>query len=122
MTDQTTTSEADDRTPPDDPPVARKALKIDLTPDQRARFDRVKAQGRHGSQADCLMALVDRALEDPVDAQAAQIGQLNAWVYQLARNDPKTRMSAAQRKALCANIRRAVDHLCGWEPERCAHT
>ena len=122
MTDETITSEADDYTPSDDPPVAKKALKIDLTPDQRARFDRVKAQGRYGSQADCLMALVDRALADPVDGQAAQIGQLNAWAYQLTRNDPKTRMSAAQRKALCADIRRMVDHLCGWEPDRCAHT
>ena len=117
MTDETTTSEADDRTPSDDPPVAKKALKIDLAPEQRARFDRVKAQGRYGSQDDCLMALVDRALADPVDRQAAQIGQLNAWLYQLVRNDPKTRMSTAQREALCADIRRVVNHLCGWEPD-----
>ena len=122
MTDRITTSNPDSHTPVDDAPVGKKALKIDLTPGQRARFDRVKAQGKYGSQADCLMALVDRALKDPVDDHAAQIGQLNAWLYQLTRNDPKTRMSAAQRKGLCDDIRRAVDHLCGWGLDRCAHT
>ncbi len=117
MTKKTTPSKADDHTTKKDTPVGKKALKIDLTPDQRARFDRVKAKGNFDLQADCLMALVGRALEDPVDDHAAQIGQLNAWLYQLVRNHPKTRMSAAQRKALCADIRRVVDHICGWGPD-----
>jgi hypothetical protein len=117
MTKKTTPSKADDPTAEKDTPVVKKALKINLTLDQRARFDRVKAKGDFDLQADCLMALVDHALEDPVDDHAAQIGQLNAWLYQLVRNHPKTRMSAAQRKALGKDIRRVVNHICGWGPD-----
>ena len=97
------------------PATTRTEIKLRLTPAECDRLDAGKKASGHRSRADYIISLVDRPTDHPEDALAIQIGELNAWIYRLARNDPASPLSARQRSALIADLRRAVDRVCGWD-------
>ncbi|RYH00726.1 hypothetical protein EU805_16875 [Salipiger sp. IMCC34102] len=92
-------------------------VKLRLSPKERAQLDAAQKRAGARSRAAYIMSLVARPVDHPEDALAIQIGELNAWIYRLARNDPATALSSRQRSALLADLRRAVDRLCGWDAD-----
>lgn len=89
----------------------KKGMTIRMAPSMIATLDELMKSRGFKSRSAFFVALIQRELEDPMDAHAEQIGVLNAWMFKLFNPDSAQPFTKAERTELEIEFRRAVDHI-----------
>lgn len=87
----------------------QKETTLRMVPSMFAMLDDLVKSGGFPSRSACIVALIRRECEEPMDAHAEQIGLLNAWMFKLCNPDNPRRLTKAERTELVLEFRRIAN-------------